>query len=143
MILKQAGVLWKELFFKKEASRASKFIKQQTMAHIFSWKCCEIFISTFLYRTPLVAASVLSKLHLTSLLKGKKILVRDHTFMTSMKNVQFLHPFLHFFVWMGPNWVRPPPPHPWSSQLRLPTTPQPTHPLPPSLLVFLQHINYI
>ena len=47
---------------------------------------------------------------------------RDHTFMTSMKNVQVLHPLPPppiFSVRMGPNWARLP--RPWTSQLRLPT----------------------
>ena len=46
---------------------------------------------------------------------------RDHTFMTSMKNAQFLHPPSPLFlpVRMGPN--RAIPPRLWTSKLGLPT----------------------
>ena len=56
------------------------------------------------------------------------VVVMDHNFMTSMKNVQCLQPPFPFSLsfQMGPNWAStppPPPPHPWTSKLRLPTTP--------------------
>ena len=57
--------------------------------------------------------------------------IRDHTFMKSMKNVQFLHPppLLSFLsVRMGPNWATPR--HPWTSKHMLPTLHPP--PLPES-----------
>ena len=53
--------------------------------------------------------------------------------MTSMKNVQFLHPLSPLFlsVRMDPNWD----PHsrPWTSKLRLPNTPLPS-PIPFGIL---------
>ena len=43
------------------------------------------------------------------MLKFLVILFRDHTFMISKKNVQFLHPSPPFLsVPMGPNWAGPP-----------------------------------
>ena len=45
---------------------------------------------------------------------------RDHTFMTSMKNVQFLHSLpLFLSVRMGPIWGSP---RPWTLKLREPTS---------------------
>ena len=39
---------------------ASNLIKKETLAQVFSCEFCEIFKTTFFYRTPLVAASVIS-----------------------------------------------------------------------------------
>ena len=39
---------------------AYNFIKKETLVQVFSSEFCEISINTFFYRTPLVAASVLS-----------------------------------------------------------------------------------
>ena len=75
--------------------------------------------------------------------------IRDHTFMTSMKNVQFLHTPpspLFLSVLMGPDWTRCP--HPWTSKLRLPTNPPPPtpHPLWYSCsisIIFSRRFNHI
>ena len=45
------------IFFNKVAS-ACNFIKKETLAQVFSCEFCEIFKSTFSYRTPSVAASM-------------------------------------------------------------------------------------
>ena len=41
--------------------QASNFIKKETLAQMFSCEFCEIFKTTFFYRTPPVAASVYIK----------------------------------------------------------------------------------
>ena len=38
--------------------QACNFIKEETLAQMFSYEFCKIFKNTFSYRTPLVAASV-------------------------------------------------------------------------------------
>ena len=46
------------LFFNKiPVPEACNFIKKETLALVFSCEFCEISKNTFLYRTPLVAAS--------------------------------------------------------------------------------------
>ena len=50
--------------YKKQSSRgvlyeACNFIKKETLAQVLSCVFCEISNNTFLYRTPLVAASIL------------------------------------------------------------------------------------
>ena len=68
--------------------------------------------------------------------------LRDHTFMTSKKNVQFLHPLPTFSV--CPNGSESgETPHPCKSNLRLPTTSTPEPPPLPSPLVFLQKIGML
>ena len=70
------------------------------------------------------------------------LILRDHTFMTSKKNVQFLHPLpLFLSVRMGLNWASTP--HPWTSKPSLKTTPSPAP--QPSLypFVFLQKIGML
>ena len=68
---------------------------------------------------------------------------RDHKFMISMKNVQFLHTPpspLFLFVRMDPNWERPPPTRLWARPPPLPPAPgwnlgyqrPPPPPQPPS-----------
>ena len=42
------------------AGGACNFIKKETLAQVFSCEYCEISKNTFFYRTPLVAASVIS-----------------------------------------------------------------------------------
>ena len=51
----------------------------------------------------------------------KNFSIRDHTFMISKKNVQFLHPPSPLFlsVRMGPNWARPSHPTPRRQNLDL------------------------
>ena len=46
--------LCQSLFFKK----ACNFVKNETLAQVFSCEFCEIFKKTFSYRTPLVIASL-------------------------------------------------------------------------------------
>ena len=41
----------------KDISGACNFIEKETLAKMFSSEFCNLFKSTFLYRTPLVAAS--------------------------------------------------------------------------------------
>ena len=70
------------------------------------------------------------------------LILRDHTFMTSKKNVQFLHPLpLFLSVRMGLNWASTP--HPWTSKLSLKTTPSPAPQPSPSPFVFLQKIGML
>ena len=67
--------------------------------------------------------------------------VWDHTFMTSMKNVQFLHPppsLIFLSVRMDPNWARLS--LPLDVKLRLPTTPPPQ---PPPIPFGILAKNYI
>ena len=45
------------LFFNKAAGLGLKFIKKETLTHVFSCEFCEIFKNTYFYRTPLVATS--------------------------------------------------------------------------------------
>ena len=49
--------LCRSLFFNKVAGGACNFLKKKTLAQVFFAKFCEIIKNTFLYRTPLVAAS--------------------------------------------------------------------------------------
>ena len=52
--------LCQSLFFNNVAGlrpQACNFIKKETVAQVFSCEFCEIFMNTFLYRTPLGAAS--------------------------------------------------------------------------------------
>ena len=44
-----------------ETPEAYNFIKKETLAQVFSFEFCEISKNSFSYRTPLVAASVVSK----------------------------------------------------------------------------------
>ena len=41
----------------KDISGTCKFIKKETLPLMFSCEFCDLFKNTFLYRTPLVAAS--------------------------------------------------------------------------------------
>ena len=62
------GVLYKKVFLeisqnlqKNICARVSfviNFIKKETMGQVFSFQFCEISKNTFIYRTPLVAASL-------------------------------------------------------------------------------------
>ena len=45
-------------FFTKKRSQACNFIRKETLAQVFSCEFYEISRNTFVYRTPLVAASV-------------------------------------------------------------------------------------
>ena len=56
-------IKWFEILnsFKSIDLQACNFIKKETLAQVFSCEFFEISKSTFLYRTPLVAASVISK----------------------------------------------------------------------------------
>ena len=45
---------------KTPVPQACNFIKKEALAQVFSSEFCEIFKNTFLYRTPLVAASSLN-----------------------------------------------------------------------------------
>ena len=45
------------LFYESCRSQEYKFIKKETLAQVFSCEFCETSKITFLYRTPLVAAS--------------------------------------------------------------------------------------
>ena len=47
------------LFLNKLQGSAYNVIKKKTLAHVFSCEFCEISKSTFSYRTPSVAASVI------------------------------------------------------------------------------------
>ena len=47
--------------------QACNFIKKETVTQMFSRIFCEIFKNTYFYRTPLVAASVVSPVNLNSL----------------------------------------------------------------------------
>ena len=63
-------------------------------------------------------------LKITETINVLTVVVRDHNFMTSMKNVQCLQPSFPFFCLS--KWVQiGQAPHPWTSKLRLPTTPNP------------------
>ena len=48
-----------KVFYKKE-TQACNFIKNETLAQVFSCEFCQISKNTFSYRTPPVAASVFS-----------------------------------------------------------------------------------
>ena len=48
-------------FFNKIAGAPCNFNKKGTLAHLLSCEFCEMFKNIFLYKTPLVAASVLQK----------------------------------------------------------------------------------
>ena len=45
------------VFIKKETDAACSFIKKESLAQVFSCEFCKISKNTFIYRTPLVAAS--------------------------------------------------------------------------------------
>ena len=49
-----------EVFYKKGVTDL-QFIKKETLAQIFSCNFCEISKNTFFYRTPLVAASDMTR----------------------------------------------------------------------------------
>ena len=49
------------LFLIKLQASSYNFIKKGTLAQVFSCEFCEVFKNTFIYRTPLVTASVLLK----------------------------------------------------------------------------------
>ena len=58
----QENTCARDSFFNKVAGQrpvACNFIKKESLAQVFSCEFCEIFKSTFSYRTPLVAASTL------------------------------------------------------------------------------------
>ena len=47
-------------------SEACNFIKKENLAQVFSSEFCEVFKNTFFYRTPLVTASIVSKVIVSS-----------------------------------------------------------------------------
>ena len=53
----QENTCAKNSFLIKLQASASNFIKKETLAQVFYCEFCEIFRNTFLYRTPLAAAS--------------------------------------------------------------------------------------
>ena len=54
----QENTCAKDSFLIKLQGQTCTFIKKETLAQVFSCEFCEISKNTFLYRTPLVAASV-------------------------------------------------------------------------------------
>ena len=58
--------LCQSLFFNKVAGlQACNFIKEETLLQVFSCEICKIFKNIYFYRTPLVAACVVSYFTLT------------------------------------------------------------------------------
>ena len=53
-----------------KSRQACNFIKKETLAQVFSCEFCEISKNTFLQRTPLVAASIITPKPITNFVHG-------------------------------------------------------------------------